>query len=196
MGSALTWAWRRWVNWLRSVKRKIDWNYGIEVRISREHLIGPSESSRQLNFLGIKDPIAIGEQDHSHNSKQMKQFFASLVESNQFVMEFTTTTRITALILQLLRWERAFGLVRQYIEKIKGSFGFLLLLSLGRLVFYSILNILDLVTLIQSFKMELILIEITNLLRSFFILVLITFSCHRIKRKVTTANTSIFIDWL
>ena len=95
-----------------------------------------------------------------------------------------------ALSLQLQRWECAFGLIRQYIEKINGSFGFILLLLLGKLVNYFVLFIRNLIKLIQSFKIESFLITTTGLLKISFVLVLITFFCHRIQRKVITADHS------
>ena len=98
-----------------------------------------------------------------------------------------------ALSLQLLRWKRAFGLIRQYIEKINGSFGFILLLLLGKFVFYFIKEINEMLTLIKSFKIELFLMTV-SLLKTCFFLILIILFCHRIQQKVITAHYSISID--
>ena len=113
--------------------------------------------------------------------------------SNQLPCDGTLSR--PSLSLQLLRWERAFGLIRQYIEKINGSFGFILLLIFGKSVFYSMLDIYNLLTL-QSTSIDIDFLPkyAVDILNQNFNLILIILICHRIERKVITAKHSIPID--
>ena len=101
-----------------------------------------------------------------------------------------------ALNPKLLKWERAFELIRDYIDKINGSFGFILLITLGKSVFYSVMIIYNLLTRLSwPINIDFLLKSTVGIINHNFNFILIILVCQRIEQKVITSNRSISVDW-
>jgi len=88
---------------------------------------------------------------------------------------------------QLRKWERTFGLIKDYIENINSYLGVILLITVGKAIFVVNINIYFLIkSMSLSAEYPLPVDCLTLIIRNTFNFILIIFVCHGIQRKVSS----------